>query len=226
MHKDKREISKGIIEATIDNNNRHSVSAYDYLLYLLRRYTMEKFFKGDTVTRVKNDTYEAFCKTMSFYGIDPDQEFIVANVFYNGCLADFYGVPCSTGWDAFDFELVIDEDIFMSADEFYADQNDPFPFIKRELLEAPKETPKETPIEATIEEKKASENQVGGSHYLEMGISPLDYTYAMYGYEGLKASITTKVLKYLGRNKDNEVEDLEKAKHCIELLIEKAKEVK
>ncbi|WLJ89333.1 hypothetical protein [Vibrio phage vB_ValA_R15Z] len=70
---------------------------------------------------------------------------------------------------------------------------------------------------------KASETQVGGSHYIDMGIQPLEFTYANYGYTGLKAAIHTKVNKYLGRKKDNEVQQLEKAKHCIELLIEKAK---
>lgn len=70
---------------------------------------------------------------------------------------------------------------------------------------------------------KASSHQVGGNHYTSMGIQPLEYTYANYGYMGMKAAIHTKVNKYLGRVKDDEVQQLEKAKHCIELLIEKAK---
>lgn len=70
---------------------------------------------------------------------------------------------------------------------------------------------------------EASSRQVGGDHYTSMGIQPLEYTYANYGYIGMKAAIHTKVNKYLGRVKDDEVQQLEKAKHCIELLIEKAK---
>ncbi len=69
---------------------------------------------------------------------------------------------------------------------------------------------------------EASASQVGGTHYTDMGIQPLEYTYANYGYIGLKAAIHTKVNKYLGRIKDDEVEQLKKARHCIDLLIEKA----
>ena len=31
-------------------------------------------------------------------------------------------------------------------------------------------------------------------------------------------------MKYINRNKDNEVEQLKKARHCIDILIEKAEE--
>ncbi len=70
---------------------------------------------------------------------------------------------------------------------------------------------------------KASETQVGGDHYTSMGLQPLEACYRLYGYKGLKATIFTKVMKYINRNKDNEVEQLQKARHCIDLLIEKAK---
>lgn len=65
------------------------------------------------------------------------------------------------------------------------------------------------------------DTQVGGDHYKTMGIQPLEACYLRYGYAGLKASIHTKIDKYF-RTKDNEVEDLKKAKHCLEILIEKA----
>jgi len=71
-------------------------------------------------------------------------------------------------------------------------------------------------------ELKASDTMVGGDHYLRMGLQPLEATYLTYGYIGLKAAIFTKVMKYINRNKDNEVEQLKKARHCIDLLIEKA----
>lgn len=69
---------------------------------------------------------------------------------------------------------------------------------------------------------KPSEMQVGGTHYTDMGIQPFEFTYANYGYMGLKAAVHTKVNKYLGRVKDNEVEQLKKARHCLDILIEKA----
>lgn len=78
--------------------------------------------------------------------------------------------------------------------------------------------------EQKLRTKKASDTQVGGNHYTDMGIQPLEFTYANYGYIGLKAAIHTKVNKYLGRVKDNEVEQLKKARHCIDLLIEKAEQ--
>ncbi|CAM0030227.1 hypothetical protein VPHD529_0036 [Vibrio phage D529] len=68
----------------------------------------------------------------------------------------------------------------------------------------------------------ASERQVGGTHYTDMGIQPFEFTYANYGYMGFKAAIHTKVNKYLGRVKDDEVEQLKKARHCLDILIEKA----
>lgn len=63
--------------------------------------------------------------------------------------------------------------------------------------------------------------QIGGNHYLDMKLQPLEATYLNFGYLGLKASVYTKVLKYF-RSKDNELEDLQKARHCIDILIEKA----
>ena len=70
---------------------------------------------------------------------------------------------------------------------------------------------------------KASRNQVGGGHYTELGIQPLEVTYENFGYYGVRSALYTKVNKYLTRNKGNHIEDLEKAKHCLELQIEFAK---
>ena len=58
--------------------------------------------------------------------------------------------------------------------------------------------------------------QVGGSHYKDKAIQPIEYIYAnkMGFCEG-------NVVKYITRWKEkNGVADLEKAKHYIELLIE------
>ena len=65
---------------------------------------------------------------------------------------------------------------------------------------------------------EATTNQVGGDHYKDQGIQPLELTYLNFGYAGVKASLYTKVNKYLTRNKANEGEDIRKAIHCLEML--------
>jgi len=65
---------------------------------------------------------------------------------------------------------------------------------------------------------KAVRGQVGGTHYNNLGIQPLEITYRNWGYAGVKASVYTKVNKYLTRNKGNELEDIHKAIHCLEML--------
>tara|TARA_R110002020_G_scaffold41344_1_gene122084 strand:+ start:450 stop:677 length:228 start_codon:yes stop_codon:yes gene_type:complete len=62
--------------------------------------------------------------------------------------------------------------------------------------------------------------QVGGTHYKEMAMEPLEFVYLQYGYAGLKAALHCKIEKYLARSKENEAEDLRKAAHCVELMIE------
>lgn len=65
-------------------------------------------------------------------------------------------------------------------------------------------------------EKTALEKQEGGSHYKDKGIQPIVYIYAnnMGFCDG-------NVVKYVTRYKEkNGIEDLKKAKHYIELLIE------
>ena len=66
----------------------------------------------------------------------------------------------------------------------------------------------------------AMNKQVGGTHYKEMAIEPLEFTYQQYGYAGVKAAIHCKIEKYLSRDKENELRDLRKAAHCFEMLIE------
>ena len=62
----------------------------------------------------------------------------------------------------------------------------------------------------------ALEKQVGGNHYKDLPIQPIEYIHAnAMGYmEG-------NVVKYISRwRKKNGMADLEKAKHYIELLID------
>ena len=68
--------------------------------------------------------------------------------------------------------------------------------------------------------------QVGGNHYKEMGIQPLESVLLNFGYQGLRASVYTKVMKYLARQKGDfakHIEDLEKAKHVIDIQIKAAR---
>jgi hypothetical protein len=63
---------------------------------------------------------------------------------------------------------------------------------------------------------KANEDQVGGRHYLEKGIQPWDYIIAnKMGY------LEGNIIKYVTRYKEkNGIEDLIKAAHYLEKLIE------
>jgi hypothetical protein len=67
-----------------------------------------------------------------------------------------------------------------------------------------------------IEEESALQTQVGGSHYKEMKIQPVEFITANnLGF------IQGSVIKYISRYKSkNGRQDLEKAKHFIELLIQ------
>lgn len=67
-----------------------------------------------------------------------------------------------------------------------------------------------------MDKKSAFENQVAGSHYSKLKIQPMEYSLANnlnYGQ--------ANAIKYITRYKDkNGIEDLKKAIHCIELLID------
>ena len=72
------------------------------------------------------------------------------------------------------------------------------------------------------QEVKATDTQVGGDHYTKLAIQPMRYSME----NGLDALQHT-VIKYVTRFRDkNGIEDLEKAKHCIDMLIEFEKEQK
>ena len=71
---------------------------------------------------------------------------------------------------------------------------------------------------------KALDRQIGGTHYKDQGIQPLEITFRNFGYHGLRGAILTKVNKYLTREKGDHIENLEKAAHCIEMQIEFAKQ--
>ena len=64
--------------------------------------------------------------------------------------------------------------------------------------------------------KSPLSTQVGGNHYTKLAIQPMRYSME----NGLDALQHT-IIKYVTRFRDkNGIEDLEKAKHCIDMLIE------
>jgi hypothetical protein len=75
---------------------------------------------------------------------------------------------------------------------------------------------KKTAPKKTESEKTASEIQVGGNHYKNIKIQPVQYA-----LENNLNFCQGNVVKYITRYKDkNGLEDLKKAKHYIDLLIE------
>ena len=66
------------------------------------------------------------------------------------------------------------------------------------------------------DECSALREQVGGNHYSKLSIQPVEYINANH-----LTYLQGNVIKYVTRYKDkNGVEDLQKAKHYIDLLIE------
>ena len=73
-----------------------------------------------------------------------------------------------------------------------------------------------------IQQVSATDTQIGGNHYTKLAIQPMRYSME----NGLDALQHT-IIKYVTRFRDkNGIEDLEKAKHCIDMLIEYEKESK
>jgi len=63
------------------------------------------------------------------------------------------------------------------------------------------------------------QSQHGGKHYAELTIQPLQFTLGALGYEAFKGACHNHVARYTTRRKDNEVEQLKKARHILELWI-------
>lgn len=67
-----------------------------------------------------------------------------------------------------------------------------------------------------VDEKSPLETQIGGDHYTKLAIQPMQYS-MKNGLDPLQHTI----VKYVTRFRDKAgIEDLEKAKHCIDMLIE------
>lgn len=62
--------------------------------------------------------------------------------------------------------------------------------------------------------------QIGGSHYQELGIEPLEVMRSWFGKEGYEAYLLGNVIKYLARYpKKGGKEDLLKAQHYLRLFL-------
>lgn len=73
-----------------------------------------------------------------------------------------------------------------------------------------------TPEEPEAATPPPSQTQVGGNHYTKLKIQPMEYSMA----NGLDALQHT-IVKYVTRFRDKAgLEDLKKARHCIDMLIE------
>ena len=73
------------------------------------------------------------------------------------------------------------------------------------------------PAEELVEEPTPpSKTQIGGDHYTKLKIQPMEYSMAN-GLDPLQHTI----IKYVTRFRDKAgLEDLRKARHCIDMLIE------
>lgn len=81
----------------------------------------------------------------------------------------------------------------------------------------------DSPINETTPTKpSAMSAQVGGTHYKDLGVQPLELTLKNMSFEAFEGACYTKINKYMIRNKDNKVEQLQKAKHVLEMWIEEA----
>lgn len=71
-------------------------------------------------------------------------------------------------------------------------------------------------VTAVCEQANALDVQVGGIHYTKLAIQPMEYSMRNH----LNAC-QHSVVKYITRYKDKGgIEDLRKAKHCIDMLIQ------
>jgi hypothetical protein len=67
---------------------------------------------------------------------------------------------------------------------------------------------------------KATDTQIGGDHYIKLKIQPMQYS-----MENNLDPLQHTAIKYITRFRDKAgIVDLEKAKHCIDMLIQYERE--
>lgn len=62
--------------------------------------------------------------------------------------------------------------------------------------------------------------QVGGDHYTKLKVQPWAAMESWMSPDEFKGFLRGNVIKYMGRNKDNQLEDWQKAQHYLDKLIE------
>ena len=69
--------------------------------------------------------------------------------------------------------------------------------------------------------ESARKHQVGGDHYMNMGVQPWDAMESWLSHEGFREYLRGNAIKYLARcNEKGGVEDIKKARHYLDKLIE------
>lgn len=69
----------------------------------------------------------------------------------------------------------------------------------------------------------ADSRQIGGNHYKKLGIQPWSYFQANFTHDQFAAYLRMEIIAYLSRSK-NGIEDLEKAEHILQKLLEVERE--
>jgi hypothetical protein len=72
----------------------------------------------------------------------------------------------------------------------------------------------------------ADRHQIGGDHYLNMGIQPWEAMESWMSHEEFIGYLRGNIIKYVARCwEKNGVEDLRKASHYIDKLVQKIEEI-
>ena len=137
---------------------------------------------------------------------------------YKWCTGDNY--ENNTEWSVFESKMCYDllEGSYSAYDYF---KNKNYTIIPSTQIAdvGEKKSTDSSPAPEDIKEmkkEKASETQIGGSHYSNMAIQPVEFI-----HKNNLSFIQGNVIKYVCRYKSKGgIEDLNKAKHCIDLLIE------
>ena len=93
-----------------------------------------------------------------------------------------------------------------------------YPDVTEEEKEAMQELAKQ--LDAMADRALASDRQVGGDHYKSKSIQPWTAMESWMTHAEVCGFLRGNALKYLARDKGQNVEDLRKAKHYIEKLLE------
>ena len=71
-----------------------------------------------------------------------------------------------------------------------------------------------------IDRLSASQQQVGGTHYIDMPVQPLEIVREMEGMVAFQGACLTKIYKYCMRKKGSRLQNFKKAQHILNWLVE------